>query len=86
MTAATPSALTLASLRMRFSHRPFLTQVEIQMAQGGEELDDACLRRWLRADKWNVAAAEARLRTHAKWRVSVAPSGAIDQALLLLLF
>lgn len=56
-----------------------LPQVEIQMAQGGEELDDACLRRWLRADKWDVSAAEGRLKAHAKWRASVAPSGRIEQ-------
>jgi len=55
-------------------------QVEIQMAQGGEALDDACLRRWLRADRWVVPKAEARLKAHAKWRASVAPSGRIEQA------
>lgn len=66
---------------MRLQQIRLPLQVEIQMAQGGEVLDDACIRRWLRADKWDVAAAETRLRTHAQWRVSVAPSGVMEQVI-----
>lgn len=54
-------------------------EVERDLMQGGEALDDACLRRWLRADKWEVDRAEQRLRDHAKWRVGMAPNGRIDE-------
>lgn len=54
-------------------------EVQRDLVQGGEVLDDACLRRWLRADKWEVDRAEQRLRDHAKWRVGMAPNGRIDE-------
>jgi hypothetical protein len=53
--------------------------VERDLVQGGEQLDDACLRRWLRADNWVLDKAEKRLREHAKWRVNIAPNGRIDE-------
>lgn len=66
----------LATLRQRLDADG---EVERDLMQGGECLDDACLRRWLRADKFELDSAEQRLRDHAKWRVAMAPNGCIDE-------
>ncbi len=59
-------------------------QVEADLIKGGEQLDEACLRRWLRADNWQLDKAEKRLRAHAKWRVTIAPNGRVDEVRLTL--
>lgn len=58
--------------------------VEDLLRKGGEPglitergLDDQTLKRWLRAEGFNVRKAEARLRSHAPWRASYVPSGRI---------
>ena len=45
----------------------------------GEGLDEETLRRWLRAENFNVKKAGARLRAHATWRASYVPQGRILQ-------
>jgi hypothetical protein len=66
---------TLSTLRKRLDDG----EVERDLMQGGEVLDDACMRRWLRADGWDVDRAEQRLRDHAKWRTAMAPNGCIEE-------
>ena len=68
---------TLSTLRKRLDDG----EVERDLMQGGEVLDEACLRRWLRADGWDVDGAEQRLRDHAKWRTAMAPNGCIEEVL-----
>jgi hypothetical protein len=50
-----------------------------QLAAGGEPLDDAALRRWLRARR-GAAPAAAALAAHAAWRAAFAPAGRVLEA------
>lgn len=45
----------------------------------GEEMNDACLLRWLAARDRDVDEAEHSLREHARWRYSYIPNGRISE-------
>ena len=59
--------------------------VEALLRKGGEpgliedRLDDETLKRWLRAENFQISKAEARLRAHAQWRATYVPTGRIPE-------
>lgn len=75
--AAAEHKACLEKLQSNLDATPEVAQ---RLSKGGETLDDACLRRWLRADNYSLPKVEARLRTHAKWRHDYVPNGRIDES------
>lgn len=79
MTTAEEQATLVAALKARLSQPD--DQVEQSLITGGETgLDEATLRRWLRANSWIIDKAEGKLRKHAEWRRTFVPNGRIDES------